>query len=56
MHTFTDYLDKYLELTQMEERDHPLYVDGYTCKQYYKDVEQATNNLNAFFPAGGDEA
>jgi len=46
---FTEALDEYLELKQMEETEHPDYIDGYTCKNYYKDLNKAADNLNSFF-------
>ncbi len=46
---FTDILDEYLRLKNMDEREHPSAVDGYTNKQYWKDLEKAKDKLNNFF-------
>ncbi len=47
--TFVEALDKYLEIKDMDEREHPSAIDGYTNKQYWKDLEDAKNTLNNFF-------
>ena len=46
---FSEVLDDYLELKEMDEFDHPDYVDGYTNKSYYNELQDLKGELNEFF-------